>query len=166
MIKNIFRALRLPFLTASVFPFIFGSLIKRESFNFFGFLLGLAVVVFTQLSVNLINDYADSKSGADWQDTHFFGFFGGSKLIQEKVFSEKFYFNSAILFAFFAGVSVIRLAFLLKSTLVIIFYLLIIFLSWAYSQKPLQFSYHRLGEFIIFLLFGPALVMEIGRAHV
>jgi 1,4-dihydroxy-2-naphthoate octaprenyltransferase len=159
MLKNIIRALRLPFLTASLLPFIFGSLIWRRHFNFFGFLLGLLAAIATHLSANLINDYADSKSGADWQDKNFYKFFGGSKLIQTKVFSEKFYLGAAILCGLVSLISVILLAFVLKTWVVLGFYLAIIFLSWQYSAKPFRFSYHRVGEFIIFLLFGPALVM-------
>jgi 1,4-dihydroxy-2-naphthoate octaprenyltransferase len=65
MLKNIIRALRFPFLCASVLPFVFGSLIQKHNFNLSGFLLGLVAVMGTHLSANLINDYADSKSGVD-----------------------------------------------------------------------------------------------------
>ncbi|MCX5701432.1 MAG: 1,4-dihydroxy-2-naphthoate octaprenyltransferase, partial [Candidatus Omnitrophica bacterium] len=68
MVKNIIRALRLPFLFASVLPFVFGSLIQKHNFNLSGFLWGLIAVIGAHLSANLINDYADSKSGVDWQD--------------------------------------------------------------------------------------------------
>ena len=159
IIKNIIRALRLPFTSASALPFIFGSLIPRENFNFLGFILGFIAAVSAHLSANLINDYADSRSGADWQDKKFYEFFGGSKLIQEKVFSEKFYLKLSILFGAISLVCVASLALILKSPLPIGLYLVIIFLGWSYSTKPLQLSYHRLGELIIFLLFGPALVM-------
>lgn len=159
MLKNIIRALRLPFVTASILPFIFGSLIQRHHFNFAGFLLGLIAVVSTHLSSNLINDYADSKSGADWKDKNFYGFFGGSKLIQEKIFPEGFYLKLSITFALIAAFSVIALALLLKNPLVVVLYALIIIIGWQYSAKPLQFSYHMLGEIVIFMLFGPALVM-------
>ncbi len=159
MIKNFARALRASFLAASILPFVFGSLIVRINFNLIGFILGLFAVVFTHLSANLINDYADSRSGVDNYDKHFYPFFGGSKLIQENIFSERFYFKAAIFCAVFAFFSVILLAFVLKSILVILFYLLIIILSWQYSAKPFQFSYHYLGEIFIFVLFGPALVM-------
>jgi len=158
-IKNIVRALRLPFLSASLLPFIFGSLIERSSFHAKGFILGLSAVIATHLSANLINDYADSKSGADWQDQRFYGLFGGSKLIQEKVFSEEFYLRLAIFFALVSAISVLLLAFVLNTLSVIGFYLIIIFLSWSYSFGPLRFSYRRLGEVFIFLLFGPCLVM-------
>jgi len=105
MIKNIIRAFRLPFLSASILPFIFGSLIKRGNFNLVGFLLGLVAASTTHLSANLLNDYADAKSGVDWRDRNFYKFFGGSKLIQEKVLSESFYLCAAVIFALLAGVS-------------------------------------------------------------
>lgn len=159
MSKDIIRAMRLPFIAASVLPFIFGSLLARPNFNFLTFLLGLIAAASVHLSANIINDYADSKSGADWQDKTFFGFFGGSKLIQEGVLSEKFYLNLAVFFAILSGVSVLLLALILKSISIIGFYLLIIILSWQYSRKPLQFCYRRLGEIFIFILFGPAVVM-------
>jgi len=159
MITNLIRALRLPFLSASILPFIFGSLIARRNFNLLVFTLGFLAVAATHLSANLINDYADSRSGADWQDKNFYKFFGGSKLIQERIFSERFYFKAAIIFTVIATVLVIFLCLFLNRLSVIGFYLAIIILSWSYSEKPLQFSYHRCGEFFIFILFGPALVM-------
>ncbi|MEW6171136.1 MAG: prenyltransferase [Candidatus Omnitrophota bacterium] len=158
-IKYFVRALRLPFVTASILPFIFGSLIQRANFNSLNFLFGIIAVTFTHLSANLINDYADSKSGVDWQDKNFYKFFGGSKLIQENKLSENFYLKSAIFFAILAFLSTIFLSLNLKAICPIIFYLFILFLAWFYSKKPFSFSYHKLGEFIIFILFGPALVM-------
>ncbi|RKY32127.1 MAG: hypothetical protein DRP74_03340 [Candidatus Omnitrophota bacterium] len=159
ILRNISRAFRLAFLAASVLPFIFGSLIDKSDFNFVGFILGLIAVSATHLSANLINDYADSRSGADWQDKRFYKFFGGSKLIQEGVVAGNFYFKTALFFALFAFFSVLGLSYIQGSFKVIGFYLLIIFLGWAYSCKPLQLSYRHFGEIIIFLLFGPAVVM-------
>lgn len=159
MFKDVVRALRLPFISASVLPFVFGALIPRADFNFSGFILGLVAVAAAHLSANLINDYADSKSGADWQDTHFYKFFGGSKLIQEKVLSQGFYLKAAVLCAVISGLAVVGLALALNRWMVVWLYLGIIILSWLYSLKPLQFSYHRWGEVFIFILFGPAPVM-------
>jgi 1,4-dihydroxy-2-naphthoate octaprenyltransferase len=153
------RALRLPFIVVSILPFVYGSLIDRAGFNYGGFLLGLLAVISTHLSANLINDYADSKSGADWQDKHYYAFFGGSKLIQENLLSEGFYLKAAASFALIAAASVVLLAFNLRDISVIGFFLLIILLSWSYSAKPLQLAYRGLGELVIFTLFGPALVM-------
>jgi 1,4-dihydroxy-2-naphthoate octaprenyltransferase len=47
----------------------------------------------------------------------------------------------------------------LKSYFVLGIYAAITILSWLYSISPLRFSYNRVGEIAIFLLFGPALVM-------
>ncbi|MFH0855603.1 MAG: prenyltransferase [Candidatus Omnitrophota bacterium] len=159
MLSNIVRALRLPFILASILPFVFGSLIARKEFNPAGFTLGLLSVIFTHLSANLINDYFDSRSGADWPDKDYYGFFGGSKLIQEGVFSERSYLVFAVCCAAIASVCVILLALSLRSSFVIVAYLLIMILSWQYTAKPLAFSYNYLGELFLFVLFGPALVM-------
>lgn len=159
MLKNILRALRLPFLSASVLAFVFGSLIDTQDFNLPAFLFGIACVICVHLSSNLINDYADSKSGADWQDRNFYKFFGGSKLIQEKIFSEKFYLRTALLFLLLSWLCVLMLGLILKSVLAAFFYLAIVFLGWSYSERPLRLCYRRLGEIAVFILFGPAPVM-------
>ncbi|MDD5730686.1 MAG: prenyltransferase [Candidatus Omnitrophica bacterium] len=156
---NFARALRLPFVTASALPFMIGSFFVKFQLNFVNFLLGLTAAVCMHLSANLINDYADSKSGSDWKDTKFYGFFGGSKLIQEKVFTEDFYRRTAIIFCAIAGFSVLALAVRLKSIAIIAYFLAILFLAWAYSVKPLRLCERKLGEPVIFILFGPALVM-------
>jgi 1,4-dihydroxy-2-naphthoate octaprenyltransferase len=158
MLHNFIQAIRLPFITASLLPFLFGSFIVRENFNFLGFVFGLMAAVSTHISANLINDYADSKSGADWHDKRSYKFFGGSKLIQQNIFSEKFYLIAAITFALASVISVILLSIVLKSFFVLGVYAAIAILSWFYSISPLRFSYNRVGEIAIFLLFGPALV--------
>lgn len=158
-IGNLIRALRLPFIAASILPFIFGSLLSNSCFNWFTFFLGLLAVTATHLGANLLNDYADSKSGVDWVDKKFFGFFGGSKLIQEGILSEEFYFKSAVICFIVAIISILSLTLILKDFTVVWCYSVIIFLGWAYSCKPLQLSYRRWGELVVFILFGPALVM-------
>lgn len=159
ILKYFIRALRLPFVTASILPFILGSLLVARNFNLVRFLFGLAAVVSTHLCLNLFNDYADSKSGADWYDIRFYGFFGGSKLIQERVFSEKFYLHTAFAFLALAWLCVVRLAFILSAPMIIVFYAGIILLGWSYSGGPFKLSYRCLGELAVFILFGPVLVM-------
>ena len=158
-VVNIVRALRLPFTLASALPFIFGSIAANGHFDVIAFLLGLIAAVTAHLSANVINDYADSKTVADWQDRKFYGFFGGSKLIQEGIFSDKFYLSLGIMLASVSAFSVITLAIILKNVLILPLFLTVLILAWSYSAKPMQFSYHRFGEIIIFILFGPACVM-------
>jgi 1,4-dihydroxy-2-naphthoate polyprenyltransferase len=152
-------AFRLPFISVSILAFVFGSLASRKGFLFSPFLLGLICAVSTHLGANLINDYADSKSGADWQDIRPYKFFGGSKFIQLGLLEEGFYLRAA-LFCFAVAFScVVSLAAITGRLSTILFYLAIMFMGWSYSCGPLRFSYRRLGEPVIFLLFGPALVM-------
>jgi 1,4-dihydroxy-2-naphthoate octaprenyltransferase len=119
----------------------------------------MVTVIATHLSANLINDYADSKSGLDWGDRQYYGFFGGSKCIQERIFSEKFYLRTAQLLAIVGGAAVLLLARMLGNPVIAFWYAGIVTLAWSYSHKPLQLSYRGWGEVIIFILFGPALVI-------
>jgi len=155
---DIARALRLPFVSASVLPFIFGSVLARAGFHPLRFLLGLAAVAGTHLSANLLNDYADSLSGVDWQDTTYYRFFGGSKLIQERRASPWLYLVGSAFCALCAFAAVVALASLVDRAAVVALYLAVLILAWSYSARPLQLSYRRLGEAVVFLLFGPAAV--------
>ncbi|MBU1087710.1 MAG: prenyltransferase [Candidatus Omnitrophica bacterium] len=153
------RALRIPFITASLIPFFSGTLLQTGSIDYLKFALGLLAVIATHLGANLMNDYSDSKSGADWHDQKFYGFFGGSKLIQENVLSEKFYLKTAKVCMFIACFAVIGLSVRGSDLKIIGLFLGILFLGISYSYGPLKFSYRCLGEIVVFILFGPAIVM-------
>jgi 1,4-dihydroxy-2-naphthoate polyprenyltransferase len=156
---HIIRALRLPFVVCSVLPFLIGYILPHQSLNLATLFLGLLVVSCTHLSANLINDYADSKSGVDWTDKKYYGFFGGSKLIQENILSEFFYYRAAAVCVCLAISGVIALAIVINNLWIIPVYFGIILLAWGYSLRPLQFSYRRVGEILIFILFGFAPVL-------
>ncbi|MGM0440658.1 MAG: prenyltransferase [Chlamydiota bacterium] len=154
------RALRLPFTIHSALPFIFGSLLALPGeFKGMIFAIGLGVVIATHLAANLINDYVDSRSGIDWVDPHFYKFFGGSQLIQEGFFSEKFYLYLSLLLSFLALAGVVVIAFMLNNFWIAAFYLAILAAAWMYSTAPLSLTYHGMGEVVVFILFGPAPVM-------
>ncbi|OPZ30990.1 MAG: 1,4-dihydroxy-2-naphthoate octaprenyltransferase [Lentisphaerae bacterium ADurb.BinA184] len=163
LISTYLRALRLPFLTASVLPFIFGSLLPPGPFRMPSFVLGVLAVAATHLGANLINDYADAMSGRDWHDPTYYGLFGGSKLIQEGRLPAAFFraWGYALLTVGLAAA--IALTFGAGRLRVAGFFVGIAFLAWAYSHPPLRLGYRRLGEAVIFLLFGPAVV--VGGAY-
>lgn len=144
---------------ATVLPFLAGSFLAQNRLIMPNFIFGLLAAVFMHLGANLINDYADSKSGNDWQDKKFYGLFGGSKLIQEGLLSEKFYLTFALSCFSISVLAVIFLSLLTQRVETLIYFLIILVLGWSYSAKPLQLAYKRVGELIIFLLFGPAVVM-------
>ncbi len=159
LLKCWIRAFRLPFITASIIPFIAGTFFFKGRTDFLCFSLGLVSVIATHLGANLINDYADSRSGADWHDKKFYGLFGGSKLIQEGVLRESTYLKGGVICFSLAFTAVFFLVYMLKTSAVIGYYLLILIMGICYSQGPLRFVYRYLGEPVIFVLFGPALVM-------
>jgi len=157
VLKIYIRAFRLNFITASILPYLAGSFLAK-SLSWFELMIGLTAVVGTHLGANLINDYSDSRSGVDWKDRKFYGFFGGSKLIQDGVLSERFYLGAALFWFLLAFAAVGTLA-LARSPDVLVLYAIVFFLGFFYSRKPFKFSYRRMGEAVIFILFGLAAVM-------
>jgi len=162
------RALRLPFATASLLPYVYGAAIAGGAFRAGRFALGLVAVLATHLAANLINDVADSASGADWQDLRSYRFFGGSKVIQEGRLSARACRRAAAALAVLAALSVLALAWQLERPALLAGLAAALLLGWGYSCPPLQLSYRRLGEATVFLLFGPAAVAlavfaQVGR---
>jgi len=153
------RALRLPFVGASVLPYVSGSLSVDASFRLPPFLLGLVAVVATHLAANLVNDHADSASGVDWADRTRYPFFGGSKLIQDGVLSPRWFLASAVGFSAVALIATVGLGAFLGRLDAVLFSVAILFLAWSYSHGPLRLAYRGWGEEVIFLLFGPATVV-------
>jgi 1,4-dihydroxy-2-naphthoate polyprenyltransferase len=152
--RKILRALRLEFCLASMLPFLCGSLFASGPFDGVLCVLGAVTVLCVHLSANLINDYADSRSGVDWSDLCYYGFFGGSKLIQAGTLSETWYKNAAIFFAFLSAAFVVLICFILNDLSVFLFALSACALGWMYSVKPFSLSHRALGEPTIFILFG------------
>jgi 1,4-dihydroxy-2-naphthoate octaprenyltransferase len=151
------RALRLPFVSASALPYVYGVLLAG-SFRLERFALGLAAVVLTHLSANLANDLADQRSGVDAIDTRYFGFFGGSKLLQQGLAKTRTYRLGACLCAVLALVAMLSLAAMLGIGWLPFASVLVLLLAWGYSFAPVKLSYRGLGEVTVFLLFGPVTV--------
>src|SRR3989338_4374891 len=100
-IKLWLRALRVPFLTATLVPVILGSVAAWHDFNAFSwplFFLALFGAIFVHLGVNLSNDYFDHISGNDKANKVPTPFSGGSRVIQEKLIPAKRILTAAILF--------------------------------------------------------------------
>ncbi len=162
------RAMRAPFLSASVLPFVFGSLWPDAPFRPMRLLLGLLTVIATHLSANLINDVADDRSGVDRADRTDYALFGGSKLIQLGRLSIGWYRSSAMLLAGLAAGCAALLVGLIGRLDALLWFGGILALAWSYSHPPLKLSYRRLGEAAVFVLFGPAVVvggayLQLGR---
>lgn len=152
------QALRLPFTTASILPYICGAMLAPTQFRTGLFLLGLVAVTATHLSANVINDYADARSGVDGLSPVYYGFFGGSKLIQQGILPARFFLLAGLVLALTAALSVLLCALLLGRPSLVLLFALVWLAGWAYSCPPAALAYHGLGELTIFLLFGMATV--------
>jgi 1,4-dihydroxy-2-naphthoate polyprenyltransferase len=178
-IRHLVRALRLPFITASLLPYACGTLLPWAGYHphagdidyptFARYvepreglvvgLLGLFAVGCTHLSANLLSDLAGSRSGADRHDRSHYSFLGGSRLIREGILSERFYAAAVAVCAALGAAAIVALAIRMTSWLIPVAYALVLLLAWSHAAGPLRLSYRGLGEIGVFLLFGPVCVL-------
>src|SRR3989344_6072028 len=138
------RALRLPFLTATLVPVILGSAAAWHDFNAFSwplFFLALFGAIFVHLGVNLSNDYFDHISGNDKANKVPTPFSGGSRVIQEKLIPAKRILTAAILFFALGAAIGLYLNFILPGNVVITLGAMGIFLGLFYTAPPLKIGY-------------------------
>ncbi|MGM0599553.1 MAG: prenyltransferase [Candidatus Rifleibacteriota bacterium] len=155
MLKQFIRALRLPFTSACLLPFLFAFVRSSKNIDPVLLILGAITVTATHLSANLINDAADSKTGVDNLDENYYGFFGGSKLIQEGKLSVSWYYKAAVISAICSAACLLTISILINRWETPFLYLLVLAFAWQYSCKPLALAYRGLGEITVFILFGP-----------
>ena len=152
------RAMRLPFLTGSLWPVAVAAalayLLERAwSFTYFGITaLGVAAL---HLGANLLNDYYDSF-GSDPLNEHVTPFSGGSRVIQNQELSADTVCTMAYVFLGIGMACGLALIFLGRP-LVAILGLVGLLAGYLYSAAPVQLMSAGLGELAIFLAFGPPL---------
>jgi len=152
------RAVRLPFLTGSLFPVAVAAALAYchdHVFNLFSFGLTALGVAALQCGANLINDYYDSF-GSDPLNLNVTPFSGGSRVIQNQQMSPTAVRNLAYtLFAVGVGCG-LTLIYLGRPWVALIG-LLGLTAALFYSASPMQLMSGGLGEVLIFLAFGPLL---------
>ena len=156
--KSYLKALRLPFLTGSLLPVAAATALAywlHHAFNLGFFCLNLLGVAGLHLGANLINDYYDAF-GSDPLNRNFTPFSGGSRVIQNEELTAGTVRNMAY------GCLGLGVA----CGLVLIYYgrpwvVLLggfgLAAAYLYSASPVQLMSKGLGEFVIFLAFGPVL---------
>ncbi len=154
------RATRLPFLTGSLMPV---ALVAALAFwrgawgGFFYFFLTFLGVAGLHTGGNLINDYYDSF-GSDPLNRFATPFSGGSRVIQEGELSAETVRNLAYACL---GLGVVCGLVLISygRPWVAILGLFGLAAAYLYSASPVQLMSRGLGEFTIFLAFGPVLTL-------
>ncbi len=161
MLMGIFvylRALRLPFLTGSLFPVAAATALAyltEHTWNclFFGLtLLGVAAL---HMGANLINDYYDAF-GSDPLNRNFTPFSGGSRVIQNQQLSPGCVRTTAYLMLGLGVACGLSLIYLGRPWVAMVG-LLGLGAAFFYSASPVQLMSGGLGECMIFLAFGPLL---------
>ncbi len=154
------RAARLHFLPVSMCGVAVGAAYAARAHALEPWRVALAglLIASTHAAANLINDYGDSRSGADWIALERNSLHGGSKLIQRGVLGERWYRRAAFCTYLFAALLLIIFAFAIGPHDMLPIGLLIFLWSHQYTMPPLHLAYRGLGELSILVLFGPATV--------
>lgn len=153
------RAMRIPFLQATILPVVLGSALAYRDGRFSWDLFGVMAVAMGAMNIgtNLSNDYFDHLSGADERNRRPTPFSGGSRVIQQGLIPPE-----AI---FIAAMTSYALAILLGFYLVLrsdwrllLFGISGILVSYFYTAPPLKLGYRGWGEPLVGFLLGPLAV--------
>ena len=166
-----FRALRAPFLVASVIPVILGGVLAlvgaRQQltlgwllppFSPSLFLLTLVGAVAVHLATNMLNDNFDFRSGDDLAVKHQNPFAGGGRVLTQRVLNVNAHLGVAL--AFLAIGTIIGLYLVTQVGLTLLWIGLIgVFASFFYVAPPVRLANRGVGELFVGLSFGPLVVM-------
>lgn len=156
------KAMRLPFLTATIVPVSFGSIVAWHNtggFIWLRFWLVLFGASLIHIGTNLANDYFDHLSGADIANAHPTPFSGGSRMIQDGLIEPKKILYVS-LSAFILGSLIgLYLNYLCGQNVILILGIIGVFLGFFYSSRPFFIGYRSFGELAVGAGFGPLMVM-------
>ncbi len=155
------KALRLPFLTASLVPVVLGTAVawfEFAQFNLALFFLALLGVAFLHLGTNTANDYYDHLSGNDAANKGT-PFSGGSRVIQDRLLAPEQVRNASIGF-FAAGLIIgVLLYWMTKNALILWIGSIGALIGFFYTAPPLKLGYRGGGELLTGIGFGPLVVI-------
>lgn len=160
--KNWLKALRLPFLTATLVPVCLGTAYAwyiTSNFSFTYFFLTLLGISFLHLGTNLTNDYFDHKTKNDWINKTPTPFSGGSRVIQESLIKPCSILTAAIIFFTLGSIIGLYLNSLLKGNVILALGAIGVFCGFFYTASPLKMGYLGIGEFLVGLCFGPLVAL-------
>ncbi|MBI2848091.1 MAG: 1,4-dihydroxy-2-naphthoate octaprenyltransferase [Chloroflexi bacterium] len=166
-VKNWVMAIRVPFLTASLVPVLLGTAIAwfsvgRLDWGFF--LLTLIAGICIHIGTNVINDYADHRTGNDDVNREFVRpFSGGSRVIQLGLLTPVEVLVGAIFFFLISAAIGFYLAWA-RGPLILLLGAIGLLSGVFYTGGPLNWAKKGLGETIVGLNFG--ILMTLGAYYV
>ncbi len=155
------RALRLPFISASLLQVLLGAAIAYSESNSFDpliFSMTLVGVSLIHLGANLLNDYFDSISGCDFLNREPTPLSGGSRVIQEGLITPQSILRVASILLACGSLLGLALNSFVPGNRVLILGAVGLLIAFFYTAGPVKLSYRGLGEVSVFISFGPLLV--------
>lgn len=160
--KAWFKAIRVPFFTATIIPVILGSTLawhQTDNFMWMRFWLTMLGALLIHAGTNLANDYFDHRWGNDRANLTPTPFSGGSRVIQEGLITPGSILSASLISFFLGGAIGLYLNFLSKGNAILILGIIGVFLGFFYTAKPFRIGYGSLGELAVGIGFGPLMVM-------
>ena len=164
---------RMPFTSASLLPIFLAASyfysINTNSFSVINLFLSTVGVLFAHLSTNMFNDYFDNIDGTDSGNYNYFQqVSGGSRAIELGLISITKTKSSAILLMFIAvlfGIITLFNSYIDNIIPTVIITITALFLGYFYTAPPIRLvARNGLGEFSIFTVFGPLMILGTGFA--
>jgi len=149
------RAMRLPFLQASLLPFFIGfaQALYNGYFDLQMLLISLAGVVALHIAANMLNDYFDFKSGDDLMVRHNNPFAGGSRILPSGLIDLGDHLRVSLLMLAF-GLAAGAYVTLVRGWPVLLLTLIAAISVYFYTGPPLKLAHRGLGEFVVGMNFG------------
>lgn len=155
-LARLLLATRLPFLTITLFGAllgIVGAWTDGVPLNLSGAFITLVLALTTHAAVNVLNDWCDHLNGTDAINTErIYPFTGGSRFIQNGVFSASMMRNFAIALFGFSILGGLLLAVQAGPGL-LLFGMAGMLIGWAYSAEPLALNRRGAGELCVAVAF-------------
>lgn len=149
------QAIRPFSLSGSVVPVVLGSIlaIKVAPFYVGYFILSVIAVVLLQAGVNLLSDYDDYINKVDTKDSH-----GSSGVILEKLLTPAEVHKGGLTLMALGSLIGLYLAYE-RGWVVLLLGIIGAIGGYCYTGKPFTLKYKGLGAPLVFLLFGPLMVL-------
>lgn len=159
-VKIWLRAVRPFSFTGSIIPVTLGAIlsIKQNRFQLQYYILSIFAIVLLQASINLLSDHDDYENKVDTKDSY-----GSSGVILENLLSSRQVHDGGIFCLILGSLIGLFLSYE-KGIFILILGLIGAFGGYSYTRKPLSLKYRGLGAPLVFLLFGP--LMVIGSYYV
>lgn len=154
-LKIWFRAIRPFSLTGSIIPVTVGAVLGNTyaKFNPGYFILSLLAVIFLHASINLLSDHDDFVNNIDTPDSY-----GSSGVIIENLLNVKQIKKAGLILLILGCLIGLFLAFK-KGEFILLLGIIGALGGYSYTGKPLILKYRGFGAPLVFLLFGPLMVL-------